>query len=138
MDGLELDVMLSGHSMIDFDKRQIRKALVKGGGDVRKEARRLVSRRAISNPGEFPGMLSGATRRSIKIYKRGSRGGYVKVGPTKTAEMNVFYPAFLYYGSSKINLGKRANYMAVALDNKREGVRNNLRNAMNASLIPRK
>lgn len=138
MSDIEYSVMLAGHSMIDFDKRKIRKALVQGGGDVRKEARRLISRRAISNPGEFPGMLSGATKRSIKIYKRGSRGGYVKIGPTKTAEMNVFYPAFLFYGSSKINLGRRGNYMVAALENRRDGVRANLRTAMSESLIPRK
>lgn len=138
MDGLELNVMLAGHSMIDFDKRQIRKALVKSGGEVRKEARRLISRRAVSNPDEFPGQSSGATKRSIKIYKRGSRGGYVKLGPTKTAEMNVFYPAFLFYGSAKIGLARRANYMIAALDNKRESTRSAILAAEKSSLIPRK
>lgn len=136
--GIQMNVMLAGHSMIDFDKRQIRKALVKNGGEVRKEARRLISRRAVSSPDDFPGESSGATKRSIKIYKRGSRGGYVKLGPTKTSEMNVFYPAFLFYGSVKIHLGRRANYMVAALDNKREVVRGNMRAAMSVSLIPRK
>lgn len=138
MDALELNVMLSGHSMIDFDKRQIRKALVQGGGVVRQQARRLVARRAISNPEQFPGEDTGALKRSIKIYKRGSRGGYVKVGPTKTSEMNVFYPAFLFYGSAKTGLAKRANYMTAALEMKRESVRANIRAAMPAALIPRK
>lgn len=172
--GIELDVMLSGHSLIDFDKRQIRKALNKGGAEVRTVARRLVSRRAISNPDEYPGMDSGALKRSITIYKRGSRGGWIKVGPTKTSEMNAFYPAFLYYGTRGLGriqrvapgegrgksnrrragaraalveerksvsdyvIARRANYMADALNSKRQFIRENIRIAMPAALIPRK
>ncbi len=134
--GIGLDVMLTGHSMIDFDKRKVRKALNSGAAEVRKAARRLVSRRAISNPGDFPGRDSGALMRSIKVYARGTRGGWVKVGPTKTAEMSVFYPAFLFYGTSN-GLVKRANFMAEALDQKREGVRSNIRTALSAALQPR-
>lgn len=137
MSDIEYGVMLKGHSLIDFDKKRVRKALNQGGGEVRKAARRLVARRAISNPGEFPGMSSGALMRSIKIYKRGSKGGYVKIGPTKTAEMTMFYPAFLYYGSVKTGLGKRANYMTAALEQKREVVRSIIRSALMSSLKPR-
>lgn len=134
---IQLNVGLVGHSMIDFDKRKIRQVLNQGGADVRKTARRLVSRRGISNPGDFPGKDSGALMRSIKVYKRGSRGGWIKVGPTKTAEMGAFYPAFLFYGSEKKGLAKRANYMADALDKERENVRGRIRAALPGALIPR-
>lgn len=136
--GIDLGVMLAGHRLIDFDKKKIRKALNQGAAEVRKAARRLVARRAISSPEDFPGKDSGALMRSIKIYKRGSKGGYVKLGPTKTSEMDVFYPAFLHYGSSKIGLKKRGNYMTVALEQKRESVRSNIRTALEDSLVPRK
>lgn len=136
-DAFNLDVMITGHKLIDFDKRKLRKALLVGGAEVRKQARRLVSRRAISQPGEYPGKDSGALARSIKIYKRGSRGGYVKVGPTKTAEMSAFYPAFLFYGSSKNNLQPRKNYMTDALDDKRTFVRQQILTSMVGALVPR-
>lgn len=135
--GLQLDVMLAGHSMIDFEKSKIRRALNQGGAEVRKAARRLVARRAISSPGEFPGRESGALMRSIKVYKRGTRGGWVKVGPTKSSEMNVFYPAFLFYGSANTGLAPRRNYMTAALEQKRESVRANFRAALPGALKPR-
>ena len=135
---LKLSVGLVGHSMIDYDKRKIRQVLNQGGAEIRKAARRLVARRGISNPGDFPGRDSGALMRSIKVYKRGTRGGWVKVGPTKTAEMgNAFYPAFLFYGADKIGLSKRANYMTEALDTQRESVRSKIRAALPGALVPR-
>jgi hypothetical protein len=134
---LKLSVGLAGHSMIDYDKRKIRKVLNEGGAEIRKAARRLVARRGISNPGDFPGRDSGALMRSIKVYKRGTRGGWVKVGPTKTAEMGAFYPAFLFYGSEKRSIAPRANYMTEALDTQRESVRSKIRAALPGALVPR-
>lgn len=170
---IPLDVKITGLSHLDYDKRLIRKALNQGGAEVRKAARRLVSRRAISHPGEFPGQDSGALMRSIQIYKRGTRGGWVKIGPTKTEEMSVFYPAFLFYGvrglgriqklapgegrgkSNRRGRGERAalkaqmaaitdysvaargNYMAAALDQKREALRAMLRAALPGAIKPR-
>ena len=133
--GIGLGVGLFGHTMIDFDKKKIRKVLNQEGGEVRKAARRLVSRRAISHPGEFPGKDSGALMRSIKVYKRGTRGGWVKIGPTKTAEMGAFYPAFLFYGTDFFD--PRANYMVVALDQRRSQAQANIRAALPGALKPR-
>ncbi|GEM_PF-1868025 len=117
---IPLDVKVFGLSHIDYDKKLILKALNQGAAEVRKAARRLVSRRAISNPGEFPGKDSGALMRSIKIYKRGSRGGWVKVGPTKSSEMNVFYPAFLFYGTRGLGrIQKLAEGEGLGVSNRR-------------------
>lgn len=134
---LEANVTIQGHSRIDFDKRQIRKAMRRLGSDVRKEARRLVSRRAISSAGDYPGLATGALMRSIKA--KVSRPGFlVRIQPDKTAEMGKdFYPAFLHYGVAG-RLAKRKNFMIDALDNRAETVRTVLRAALQDALIPRK
>lgn len=135
--GVDLRVGLEFHKTIDYDRRAMRKALVKGAADIRKEGRRIVSRRAVSAAGDFPGMQTGALKRAIGIVSKGSKGGWIKVGVRKTKEMTDFYPAFLFYGSRKTGLEKRANFMTAALANKREGVRKEIRAALKDSLVPR-
>lgn len=95
---LEVNETIVGHSRIDFDKVKIRRAMRKIGADVRKAARRLVARRAISGAGDYPGRGTGALMRSIKA-KVSKPGFLVRVAPYRTAEMGEdFYPAFLDYG----------------------------------------
>ena len=134
--GFEVHASIVGHTRLDFDKKPIRRALVKQGGEIRKAARRLVARRAISGPGEMPGRDSGALFRSIKV-KVASGGFWAKVAPYKTQEMKVFYPAFLYYGSQKRNIAQRGNYMAQALDVRRDAARGAIFAALQLSLKPR-
>lgn len=133
----EVQVGLEFHKTIDYDRKLMRRSLVKGAGVVRKEARRLISRRAISAPGEMPGMETGAMRRAIGIVAKGTKGGWVKVGVRKTAEMQDFYPAFLFYGSAKTGLAKRGNFVVAALDNKRDTVRDQIRGDLKNALVPR-
>lgn len=133
---LELDVGLDYHRTIDYDRRGMRKALVQGAGLVRKDARRQLARRAISAAGQVPGRDSGALQRSIGIVARGSKGGWIKIGP-RTIPGSIFYPAFLFYGSPKTGLQPRANYMAQALQNEREPIRNLVREALKGALVPR-
>lgn len=134
--GITLEVGLQFHKTIDYDRKAMRGALRTGAAAVRKEARRIISRRAVSAPGEMPGSQTGALKRSIGIVSRGSKGGWVKIGPRKIAG-SVFYPAFLFYGSPKTGLAKRGNFMIAALDTKRESVRGNIREALKNSLVPR-
>ena len=134
--GIEVQVGLEFHKIIDYDRKAMRRALVKGGAEVRKAARRLVSRRAISRPGEFPATQTGALKRAIGIVSKGSKGGWVKVG-VRSIPNSAYYPAFLFYGSPKNGLEKRGNFMVAALDQKREGVRNMIRAALKDSLVPR-
>lgn len=136
LEGLELSVGLEFHKIIDYDRRAMRKALREGGADVRKEARRLLSRRAVSAPGEMPGMETGMLKRAIGVVSRGSKGGWVKVGP-RTIKGSVFYPAFLFYGSPKTGLEKRGNFMSAALQNRRDAVRSRIQAALKDSLVPR-
>jgi len=133
--GIEVNATIIGHSKIDFDKRIIRKVLRKEGGEVRKIARRLVARRGISSPGDFPGRDSGALFRSIKS-KVSSGGFWVKIAPQKTAEMGKdFYPAFLFYGTPR--MAKRANYMIEALDQRRAPARAAIRAGLDSAIKPR-
>lgn len=132
----DLFVGLEYHQTIDFDKRGLRKSMRQGAADVRKEARRLVSRRAISAPGEMPGQQSGALKRAIGIVSRGSRGGWIKIG-VRSIPGSAFYPAFLFYGSPKTGLQQRGNFMVAALSNRRTVVRGMIRGALRESLKPR-
>lgn len=86
-----------GFKRIDYDGKELKKPLRKSGNAVRKIARKLISRKAVSDAGQFPGKDTGEMARSIKV--KVSRSGYsVRVMPTKTAKMPVYYPAFVVYG----------------------------------------
>lgn len=129
----ELGTQVQGGRPLVYDKRRTRKALLKGAAEIRKEARRLVARRAVSAPGGVPGMQTGAMRRAIGVVSKGSKGGWVKVG-VRSIKGGVFYPAFLFYGSPKTGLAKRANFMVQALQNKREVARAAIADAFKGSI----
>lgn len=134
----EVNVKIDGFSRIDFDTRKVRAGMRFIGRDMQREARKLVSRRAVSKPGEIPGRDSGATQRSIR-YRVSRPGFLVRIAPFKTADMGKdFYPAFLHYGSEKNNLKPRENYMVKALENRADNTRNVLRRALEDALVPRK
>jgi len=95
---VEVNVTIAGHSRIDFDKKKVRRALLKEGRAVQRIARRLVARKAVSEAGQYPGKQTGALQKSIKL-KAGSGGFWVKVAPYRTPEIGPdFYPAYLNYG----------------------------------------
>lgn len=133
-------VDVEGHSKIDFDKRLVRKALVKAGGQVRAEARRMVARRAISEPGDYPGKQRGFLQRSIGLVRPRNRDGYwIKVEPTTAGikkSGRIYYPAVLHYGSKKRGIEPRANYMTDALDARRDQLREQLAAALQEALKP--
>lgn len=137
---MDVHVDVEGHSKIDFDKRKVRQALLKGGREIRKVARRLVSRRALSRPGEFPGRGRGDLQRAIGlVLPRSKLGFWVKVEPTtagikKTGRM--YYPAVLFHGSKKRGIEPRGNYMVAALGAKRDSIRADLSGALQAALKP--
>lgn len=136
MTGLTLHVGLDYHSVIDYDRKQMRRSLVKGAALVRKEARTLVSRRMVSQPGEFPGEQTGAMRRAIGVTAKGSKGGWIKVG-VRTIPGSFYYPAVLFYGSPKRHIAARGNFMTAALANRASEVREQIREALRGALVPR-
>ena len=81
----------------DFDTKVLKKNFRKVGGEVRKIARRLVSKKAISRAGGFPGMDTGLLRKSIQA--KVSRSGFsVGIASYPINGMDVFYPPFVYWG----------------------------------------
>ena len=168
-------VDVEGHRKIDFDRRLVRKALMKSGREIRKEARRLVARQAVSKPGENPGKRRGYLQRAIDLVTPYSKVGFwVKVEPTTRGikkSGRIYYPAVLFYGVRGRRIGRleqgkglgksnrrkrggraaaleqrrqgpftlepRDNYMVQALDRKREGVRAELRSALQLALKPK-
>ena len=86
-----------GFKKIDYDGKALKKPLRESGNEVRKLARKLISRQAVSEAGQFPGQQTGTMAKSIKV--KVSRYGYlVRIAPTKTDAMPVYYPAFVVYG----------------------------------------
>lgn len=85
---------------LDFDHKPVNSAILKEARAVRRVARRLVARKAISNAGEFPGKKTGALMRSIKI-KSNKKFLFATIRPEKTAEMIDFYPAMLFQGTKR-------------------------------------
>ena len=148
-DFVDIFVTIEGSQRIDFDKKKIRKVLRKSGGIVQKEARQIVSRRAISSPGEYPGSDTGRLKRSIRL--KVSRPGFlVSIAPRMISGMQRFYPAFLHYGvkqgaarrkdHKKQNLTQwrvapRGNYMVEALQRREIQARSALAKGLQESLI---
>lgn len=62
-----------GFRNIDYDPRALRKPLRAAGNEVRKIARMLIARRAVSEAGQYPGKQTGRMQRSIRV--RLSRSG---------------------------------------------------------------
>lgn len=86
-----------GYRKIDYDPKALKQPLRKSGNAVRKIARKMISREAVSEAGQFPGKQTGEMAKSIKA--KVSRDGYlVRIAPTKTKAMPVYYPAFVVYG----------------------------------------
>lgn len=151
---LEVNATLRGHSGIDFDKKKMRKALRTQGGGVRKDARRLVSRRAVSGGGENPGRGTGALWRSIKVKVYAS-GMAAIIAPQRTSEMGKdFYPAYLIKGvrrgaqrkkdhQAQADNGKgwrierRNDFMMTALYKRSQVTQDALLQALKDSLKPR-
>ncbi len=132
------------YGKLDFDKKEIRKAMRKAGVLVRAKGRKLVSKRSVSEKGQYPAMRKGTLRRSI-TYRVSRAGFLVKIEPQKTADMKGFYPAYLWYGVRRnAKRGKshrkqeatgpwriepRENYMVDALNSSKGAVRSILKQA---------
>lgn len=135
-DALGFRADVQGGGAFKVERKVRRRALNKGAAVVRAEARRLVSRRAVSAPGEAPGMQTGALRRAVGTVSKGSKGGWIKVG-VRTIKGSIFYPAFLFYGSPKTGLEKRANFVAQALNNVQPAVKTVISQAVRDSVTVR-
>lgn len=125
---LDVNIQVRGINRLWFEKRELKAAIRKGGREVQKEARRLISRRAVSGAGELPGMDTGEMRRQVKV-KVGSAGMYAVVSPHKSAAMGDYYPAFLIYGTKR-GLEKRKDFIHEAFGKKQYAIRAAIRRSL--------
>lgn len=147
-DFVQIFVTVEGKERIDFDKKKVRKALRDSGRMIQKEGRRIVSQRAVSQPGDYPGRDTGTLRKSIRL--KVSRPGFlVSIAPRMVEGMERFYPAFLHYGVkqgavrqkdhkkqtiSQWRVSPRGNYMVEALQRREVQAKTALANALKESL----
>jgi|SRR5471030_576991 len=145
-DPFSLHVDFPNAGEVTFNRARVRRAFIRIGQNVLRDARRLVARRAISHAGEAPGYRTGALAKSLGYYvpkASGKRSGFMariapnqKNGKGSRHITGDFYPAYLYYGvrrgakrgkkhkggSSGGNgwkLAPRKNFMAQALADQR-------------------
>lgn len=141
---IHINARLTGFSAIDFDRRAIRKVLTPLAKDLQKDARRLISRRAVSGAGENPGRDSGALLRSIR-YKIGRSGLYAVLAPQRTAALmrkNVYYPGPLVFGANRGARGgrlePRGNFIVEAAQGKEAVIKSRLEAELPFALVPRR
>lgn len=130
---MKINVQLYGYTRLDFDRRPVRRALLKEAREIRKEARRNYSRRVVSAMGEFPGLDTGDTRRSISIFPQRSGFGVV-IAPRRTERMRQrnFFPTILVYGDESIQ--PRADAIEAAFNSRRAAAVHAIGEALRASL----
>ncbi len=135
---------------VDFDKKQVRKAMGAAGRLVVREAQALVSSGGPSGPGQYPAKRTGKLRKSIRA--RVSRSGFlVRIEPKTGGSVPSSDPyfAYLHYGvrkgarrskshkmqaSGAYRIDPRANYMVDALQHRAPAVRSLLSQALAAGL----
>lgn len=108
---IQFDELLS---FSDIDGKKLKKTQRKVGREVQKIARKLVSKRAVSKPGELPGMNTGKLRKAISY--RPSRSGF-SVGISSQAKgfNGTYYPPFVLYGHRERDADK-----VLGLDGKKQ------------------
>lgn len=141
----EIHVGLTGHSKIDFDRRQIRRTIRIGARMVQRDGRKLVSRRAGSGRtyrvwGDMlhrasaaaapPVKLSGQLQRSLDTRVVG-QGFAATVGPNLS---RAFYARFLAGGTQDM---EKRPFMDQALERNRQPIASMLESALLDSLVPR-
>jgi hypothetical protein len=107
---------------IDFDKKQIRRAMRRSGRAVQQAARKLVGKSMRSQPGAYPGRRTGRLQRSIKL--KVSRSGFlVRVAPQLTSDMKQFYRHSCTTASSESRAasGRQEGRAAAAIASSRAG-----------------
>ena len=126
---------------LDFDKKEVKKAMRQAGRLVQRDAKRSVSRKSAS--GGYPHRRTGRLRRSITA--RVSRSGFmVIVKPRHVTGMpDVLYPMVLHYGRKtkdgrKWRIKPMRNYIAEALEAQKSDVGALLFEALTKALEPGK
>ena len=98
----------------DVDRKELRKHLRPPAAGLAKTAKKLVSTRGVSKPGDYPGLQTGTMRKAITPIFWKSGWGVTIAPKTKTIlrAKEAYYPAFVLYGH-------RAPRTRTAMDNRR-------------------
>lgn len=141
----EVHVGLTGHSKIDFDRRQIRRVIRIGARMVQRDGRKLASRREgagrtyrvwgdmlhrASAAGAPPTKVTGQFQRSLDTRVVG-QGFAATIGPNLS---RAFYARFLAGGTQ--DMAKRP-VMDQALERNRQPIASMLESALLDSMVPR-
>lgn len=125
----------------DFNSREVRRVVRRGGMDVQKTARRLVNRKGVvSSPGELPGRSTGILFRSIKnrmvspwtTKVEAKRNPELMRKGTYGAKRDAYYPAFLLFGTP--TMAARRDFFTEAMDAERPQIEQKLRDAVDKNL----
>lgn len=125
--GINVDYL----SLWDFDLDKLKRELTSESRLIRRDARRLVAKKAISSPGDFPGKDSGVLQRTIQVKKfRSGLGFYI----THRMPAGTFrYPFVLAYGSEKRGIAPRKDHINEVFKQRRPAIIDGLRRALRNS-----
>ncbi|MGJ8619612.1 MAG: hypothetical protein ACSHWN_04715 [Methylophilaceae bacterium] len=131
---------IKGFKRVDFEVKNIRKTLRAEASPIRKTARRLISSKRTSDPGDYAGRRTGLLKKAIKL-KVARSGMSVAVAPFREGRMrdskNGFYPAFLVYGRKDGSLKPRKNQMQEAFARHRQHAQDAIYNTVQRSIKAR-
>lgn len=127
----ESRVKLTQFQLWDFDLTKLSDGLSEQGKLIRRDARRLVARAAVSKAGEYPGKDSGLLRKTISFKKFRNQQGVYITHKMKSGQYR--YPFALVNGSPETGLEPRADYIADTFEDRKIYVQQMLRNAMRKS-----
>lgn len=139
----DINVRITGFSRIDYNKAQVKKALMVEGRAVGKIAKGLVGRKGVSSNGGDPGRVTGLLRRAIQA--KALPGGFAvavepqrKVLQSKRSDRDAAYPWILAAGVAGTKLGRRRDYIQIGLGKRSVAATTNLLVALESAMVARK
>ena len=118
-------------SLWDFDLDKLKAELATESRMMRRDARRLVAKKAISNPGEFPGKDTGVLQKTIQVKKFRSGLGFYITHRMPSGKFR--YPFVLAYGSEKRGIAPRKDHINEVFTKRRPAIIDGLRRALRDS-----
>lgn len=126
------EIRIDSLSLWDFDLDVLRDRLKTESREYRRDARRLVARRVISGPGEYPGRRKGRLQQTIITKQLRSGLGFYITHKMRRDEFR--YPFVLAYGSTKRNIAARKDHIVETFKARRDGTLMRIRESVRKSI----
>lgn len=126
------EVKIEQFQLWHFDLTVLSDGLSEQGKLIRRDARRLVARAAVSKAGEYPGKDSGTLAKTISFKKFRSGLGVYITHKMKSGQYR--YPFALVNGSAETGLEPRADYIADTFESRKVYVQAMLRSSLRKSI----